>query len=386
MRNSERYATVDILSNNFQHGGNAKNESSVGNTDQSHTVTGDNLNAKCSTETSFNVSKPDDSNSSNSNNPTDERFKANAASNSVKTAVKNVQPANKQTATQVVATKPKTETSVVIKATTKSSAKIAAKAPKKATANAASNAAQATGSMAVARASTKGANKTQVKEKTRRNPKSKVGAHVKEGGKFTFDDVLYILICCLIAIVIASLLRFFVFGLYAIPSGSMEDTLEVGDHIVTNRISPKVFKLQRGDVVVFKDPANWLQSTDIYASNDLVKRVIGLPGDVVACKGVGYPVTVNGVAINESSYLKKGVQPSNFEFKVKVTPNNIFVLGDNRANSADSRYHANDGNHGLVPLGRVKGVAMLDYWPASRFKVVKSYHDVFVKVPDAAHS
>ncbi|WEV72431.1 signal peptidase I [Bifidobacterium sp. ESL0790] len=223
-------------------------------------------------------------------------------------------------------------------------------------------------------------------EETRRDIKSKLGAHVKEGGKLTFDDVLYILICCLIAIVIASVLRLFVFGLYAIPSGSMEDTLEVGDHIVTNRLSPKIFKLQRGDVVVFKDPANWLQSNDIYASNDLVKRVIGLPGDVVACKGAGYPVTVNGVAIDESSYIKDGVQPSGFSFKVKVTPGNIFVLGDNRANSADSRYHANDGNHGLVPLGRVKGVAMLDYWPASRFKVVKSHHDVFAKVPGAVHS
>ncbi|MDF7663129.1 signal peptidase I [Bifidobacterium sp. ESL0763] len=224
-------------------------------------------------------------------------------------------------------------------------------------------------------------------QQSQRDPKSKLGAHVKaSSGWLGYEDVLYILICCLIAIVVASVLRMFVFGLYMIPSGSMEDTLEVGDHIVTNRLAPRIVKLHRGDVVVFKDPANWLHSTNIYASNDLVKRVIGLPGDVVACKGAGAPVTVNGVAVDESAYIKDGVQPSSFAFKTKVTDGNIFVLGDNRANSADSRYHADDGNHGLVPLGRVKGVAMLDYWPASRFQVVHSHRDVFARVPGATHS
>lgn len=166
----------------------------------------------------------------------------------------------------------------------------------------------------------------------------------------------------------------------------METTLNIGDHIVTNRLAKPVLKLRRGDVVVFKDPANWLQSENIFASNDLVKRLIGLPGDVVACKGYGEPVTVNGVAIDESSYLKAGVKPSKFAFKMKVTPGNVFVLGDNRANSADSRYHPDDGNHGLVPLDRIKGVAMLTYMPTSRFGVVHAHHDVFAKVGGIAHS
>ncbi|MDF7665964.1 signal peptidase I [Bifidobacterium sp. ESL0745] len=194
-----------------------------------------------------------------------------------------------------------------------------------------------------------------------------------------------VLFYCLIAVVIVSLLRIFVLGLYVVPSRSMENSLTVGDHIITNRLAKPVLKLKRGDVIVFKDPSNWLKSENAFASNDLVKRLIGLPGDVVACKGDGSPVTVNGVAIDESSYLKAGVTPSKFAFKVKVTEGNVFVLGDNRANSADSRYHPNDGNYGLVPLDRIKGVAMLTYMPTSRFGVIHAHHDVFAKVGGIPH-
>lgn len=212
-------------------------------------------------------------------------------------------------------------------------------------------------------------------------------AHAKDtSGRITVQDVLSVLIYCLIAVIVVSLLRIFVIGLYVVPSGSMETTLNIGDHIVTNRLAKPILKLKRGDVVVFKDPANWLNSENVFASNDLVKRLIGLPGDTVACKGNGAPVTINGVPIDETSYLKAGVQPSSFPFKMKVTPGNVFVLGDNRANSADSRYHTNDGNHGLVPLDRIKGVAMLTYLPVSRFGVVQAHHEVFAKVGGVAHS
>ncbi|WEV52945.1 signal peptidase I [Bifidobacterium sp. ESL0704] len=199
-------------------------------------------------------------------------------------------------------------------------------------------------------------------------------------------DIISTLIYCMVAVIIVSFLRIFVVGFYVVPSRSMETTLDIGDHIVTNRLAKPILKLRRGDVVVFKDPANWLKSENAFASNDLVKRLIGLPGDVVACKGYGEPVTINGVPIDESSYLKAGEKPSKFAFKVKVTPGNVFVLGDNRGNSADSRYHPNDGNHGLVPLDRIKGVAMLTYMPASRFGVVHAHHDVFAKVGGVAHS
>ncbi|WEV65808.1 signal peptidase I [Bifidobacterium sp. ESL0764] len=225
-----------------------------------------------------------------------------------------------------------------------------------------------------------------VDDKSSKKKKKTGPAHAKDtSGHITVPDIISVLIYCLVAVIVVSLLRIFVIGLYVVPSGSMETTLNIGDHIVTNRLAKPVLKLRRGDVVVFKDPANWLQSENVFASNDLVKRLIGLPGDVVACKGKGSPVTINGVPIDESSYLKAGAQPSKFAFKTKVTPGNVFVLGDNRGNSADSRYHPDDGNHGLVPLDRIKGVAMLTYMPASRFGVVHAHHDVFAKVGGIAH-
>lgn len=190
-----------------------------------------------------------------------------------------------------------------------------------------------------------------------------------------------IVISSLVVIIIMVLLRVFVLGVYKIPSGSMLDTIEIGDHVVTNKLDPGVFKLKRGDVIVFKDPANWLGGQTGLESDDLIKRLIGLPGDSVECKGAGAPVTVNGVAINETSYIKPGVNPSNFAFKFKVTAGHVFVMGDNRSDSADSRYHADDGDGGLVPISDIKGVAVLTIWPFARFGVMKSHHEVFAEVP-----
>ncbi|WEV72217.1 signal peptidase I [Bifidobacterium sp. ESL0790] len=190
-----------------------------------------------------------------------------------------------------------------------------------------------------------------------------------------------VVISTLVVIVVMVLLRVFVLGIYKIPSGSMLDTIEIGDHVVTNKLDPGVFKLKRGDVIVFKDPANWLRDQPGLESDDLIKRLIGLPGDSVECKGAGAPVTVNGVAVDETSYIKPGVNPSNFAFKVNVTAGHLFVMGDNRSDSADSRYHADDGDGGLVPISDVEGVAVLTIWPFARFGVMKSHHEVFAAVP-----
>ncbi|WEV66091.1 signal peptidase I [Bifidobacterium sp. ESL0764] len=187
-------------------------------------------------------------------------------------------------------------------------------------------------------------------------------------------------------VLVLVLLRVFVIGVYEIPSGSMEDTIQIGDRLVTNRLARPMNKLKRGDVIVFKDPAHWLAGTDNHGSDDLIKRIVGMPGDVVACKGSGSPVTVNGVAIDEAAYIKPGSEPSNFSFKTKVSAGNVFVLGDNRGNSADSRYHADDGNGGLVPMANISGVAMLTFWPFSHFKVVKSHREVFAAVPGVPKS
>lgn len=193
-----------------------------------------------------------------------------------------------------------------------------------------------------------------------------------------------LLLFCGIPVLIVILLRIFLIGFYVIPSGSMEDTIEPGDHVVANKVGFKMSGVKRGDIIVFKDPNNWLsaEKNTLLNKTYLIKRVIGIPGDTVACAGAGEPITVNGVAIDESSYIREGSDPSSFAFSVTVTKGNLFVMGDNRANSADSRYHTNDGNNGLVPISDVEGTAMLMYWPLNHIKVLDSHHDVFVNVPD----
>ncbi|PJM73292.1 signal peptidase I [Bifidobacterium primatium] len=168
-----------------------------------------------------------------------------------------------------------------------------------------------------------------------------------------------------IPLVIVLFLRMFVIGVYEIPSESMRDTLQVGDKVVTSRLAPRFFELHRGDIIVFKDPANWLGPSA--KSQFLIKRLIGLPGDTVACKGPGQPITINGKAIDDSSFIRPGVNPSDFAFSVKVTEGHVFVMGDNRSNSADSRVHQEDGDNGLVPISDVEGVAAAIYWPVGHW-------------------
>jgi signal peptidase I len=209
--------------------------------------------------------------------------------------------------------------------------------------------------------------------------------HAKHNGSSSFADremVRYSVEFVALLLVLV-LLRMFAIGVYVIPSSSMEDTIAIGDRLITNRLAGPLKTIKRGDVVVFSDPAHWLVGKQSHGSDDLIKRVIGMPGDMVECKGGGAPVTVNGVAIDESAYLKPGVEPSIFPFSVKVTAGNVFVMGDNRANSADSRYHTDDGNGGLVPIKNIIGVAMLTFWPFAHFKTMNSHHEVFKSVPDA---
>ncbi|WP_394854703.1 signal peptidase I [Bifidobacterium fermentum] len=188
-----------------------------------------------------------------------------------------------------------------------------------------------------------------------------------------------------LAIVIV--IRVFFLGFYSIPSESMMDTIQVGDRVITSKIAPRYPGLSRGDIIVFKDPAHWLSaesSSSSYQNSEyLIKRLIGLPGDTVACKGAGSPITVNGVAIDEKEYIRPGVDPSSITFSVKVTSGHVFVLGDNRSNSADSRYHLNDGDSGLVPESDVVGVGLVVYWPLSRWSVLSSHGSVFSAVPDS---
>ncbi|PKU90146.1 signal peptidase [Bifidobacterium pseudolongum subsp. globosum] len=199
---------------------------------------------------------------------------------------------------------------------------------------------------------------------------------------FTLRDIL---LWCVLPVLIVLGLRLFVFGMYAIPSGSMENTIMPGDRVITTRLSPRPIALRRGDIVVFKDPANWLANEGAAHNSDrLIKRLIGLPGDTVECAGGGAPIVINGVPIDESAYLKPGVEPSHSAFSVTVSAGRLFVLGDNRANSADSRAHTNDGAQGLVPVDDVEGVAFVRYWPFNRMGWLSAHHNVFRDVPTRA--
>jgi signal peptidase I len=190
----------------------------------------------------------------------------------------------------------------------------------------------------------------------------------------------------LIPALIVVLSRLFLFDMYVIPSGSMMDTLQVGDRIITSKVAVSASTLKRGDIVVFKDPANWLgdetNGSNPFNTEYLVKRLIGLPGDHVKCCTASGNITINGESIYESSYIRPGVSPSTIAFDVTVTKDHIFVLGDNRSNSADSRYHSNDGANGLVPISDVAGVAKFVYWPLNHFSHLARPDSVFAKVPD----
>ncbi len=217
--------------------------------------------------------------------------------------------------------------------------------------------------------------------------KNKRFAHARRNGskdRFSLRDALT---WFGIPVLVVVLIRLFLLGAYTIPSGSMLDTIHIGDYVITTKLTPKVFPLKRGDIVVFEDPAHWLSgenSVNGVVGKDLIKRLIGLPGDTVECKGPGEPVLVNGVPVRESAYIRPGVDPSAFPFKVKVKADHVFVMGDNRANSADSRYHRNDGDDGLVPISKIEGVAVFRSWPLNRIGLLDEHHDAFDDVPEGS--
>ncbi|WP_434734838.1 signal peptidase I [Bifidobacterium sp.] len=212
----------------------------------------------------------------------------------------------------------------------------------------------------------------------RHSPAHSAPAESGEGGVGWRDTLIW----CGIPVLIVMLVRIFLLGFYTIPTQSMMDTIIPGDRVITTKLTPRIFALHRGDVVVFKDPAHWLQDeNNQFLGDDLIKRLIGLPGDVVACEGAGKPVTINGVAINESSYIRPGVEPSAFAFRVHVSADHVFVMGDNRSSSADSRFHRDDGANGLVPISDITGVALVTYWPFDRIGTMSGHHDIFAEVP-----
>ncbi|NNN33037.1 signal peptidase I [Streptomyces sp. S3(2020)] len=193
-----------------------------------------------------------------------------------------------------------------------------------------------------------------------------------------------------IALVLALLIKTFLVQAFSIPSDSMQNTLQQGDRVLVDKLTPWFgSEPERGEVVVFHDPSTWLAGEPTADPNaiqtflswiglmpsaeekDLIKRVIGVGGDTVECKGTG-PVKVNGKALSESSYVYPGNTPCTVDdiggqFKVKVPEGYIWVMGDHRQNSRDSRYNQDDKYHGMVPVDEVVGRAIVKAWPINRW-------------------
>lgn len=200
----------------------------------------------------------------------------------------------------------------------------------------------------------------------------------------------------LIAVVISSLLRAFVVQVFWIPSPSMHDTLVENDKIAVSRVDALTGSIERGDVVVFHDELGWLSGSTSQVSplqklgefigfvpaggeQTLVKRVIGVGGDRVQCCTADGRITVNGVPLDET-YLAAGQVPSTVPFDVTVPEGSLWVMGDNRGNSADSRYHQGEGETPFVPVSAVVGTVQAVIWPIDRWRVGFSAPEVFAGV------
>ena len=191
-------------------------------------------------------------------------------------------------------------------------------------------------------------------------------------------------ILIVVALVVSLFIKSFLVQFFYIPSGSMENTLQIQDRVAVNKVPFISDNIKRGDIVVFRDPNNWLPENVENSSNSLVanaksllvtvgilpnpakqylvKRVIGVAGDRVVCCTEGKKLSINGVEVTEP-YIYGGDAPSEMKFDVTVPEGKLWVLGDHRGASADSRYHQEDINSGFVPLERVSGRVVAVIWP-----------------------
>ena len=202
------------------------------------------------------------------------------------------------------------------------------------------------------------------------------------------------------ALILSIIVKTFFIQFFYIPSGSMENTLQVNDRVGVNKFGALFSDIKRGEVVVFRDPANWLSpnyddSSGIRkvikdslvfvgvlpdpSKQYLIKRVIGVGGDKVRCCGKDGKIEVNGVSINEP-YIYEGDKPSDSEFEVEVPQGFIWVMGDHRGASADSRFHTDDPNKGMVALDKVTGRATFIIWPFSNLAILEKGEDLS-KIP-----
>jgi signal peptidase I len=221
------------------------------------------------------------------------------------------------------------------------------------------------------------------------------------GGKRSRSFWRELPVLVVVALAIALLIKTFVVQAFFIPSSSMEDTLLIGDKVLVNKVVYHLRPIKAGDVIVFDGAGSWNPvpaaqppSSDpivrLYhatlvplfhsigglfgtapGQTDYIKRVIGVPGDHVACCNAQGQVTVNGVALHEKGYLFPGAQPSEIRFSETVPPGRLWVMGDNRLISDDSRLHREDPGNGTIPENEVIGRAFMIVWPPSRWTILQ---------------
>jgi signal peptidase I len=201
-------------------------------------------------------------------------------------------------------------------------------------------------------------------------------------------------ILVVVALAVSLVIKSFLVQFFYIPSGSMENTLQINDRVAVNKVPFISKSINRGDVVVFRDPDNWLPEPYNAGGNKylakvkeglvavgvlpnpakqyLVKRVIGVAGDKVECCSKGKKLMINGIEIDEP-YIFAGNSASDTKFNVTVPEGKVWVMGDHRAASADSRFHQEDINNGMVPTAKITGRVIGIIWPIKNIGIVSSF-------------
>jgi signal peptidase I len=198
-------------------------------------------------------------------------------------------------------------------------------------------------------------------------------------------------ILVILALLVSLFIKSFLVQFFYIPSGSMENTLQIKDRVAVNRVPFIGNEINRGDVIVFRDPAGWLPDASEVSGNGitntireglvlvgiipnpakqyLVKRVIGVAGDNVVAKD--QVLTINGKPTNEP-YIFAGNSPSDTDFNITVPEGKVWVMGDHRGASGDSRVHQDDVNNGMVPVEKITGRVIATIWPIKQIGFIAS--------------